>query len=50
MIMLAKRFMQESKTFSSFDEIRGFSKELSDELGYEIKDFKEDSRVVLLGK
>ena len=34
----------------SFDEIMGFSKELKRESGYEIKDFKQDSRVVLLGK
>jgi len=34
----------------SFDEITGFSKELERESGYEIKDFKQDSRVVLLGK
>jgi len=32
----------------SFDDVRRFSEELSEELGYGIKDQKEDSRVVLL--
>lgn len=34
----------------SFDDVRKFSEELSEELGYGIKDQKEDSRVVLLTK
>ena len=32
----------------SFDDVKKFSEELSEELGYGIKDQKEDSRVVLL--
>ncbi len=34
----------------SFEEIMKFSGELSREIGYKIKDFKEDSRVTLLSK
>lgn len=34
----------------SFDDVRRFSEELSEELGYGIRDQKEDSRVVLLAK
>ncbi len=34
----------------SFEEIMKFSGELSRETGYKVRDFKEDSRVVLLGR
>ena len=34
----------------SFDEVMDFAKEINEELNYKIKDYKEDSRVVLLVK